>query len=219
MGSSSSTLSTLQRELLGAFFDRTQSFFLTGGAALAEFYLHHRETKDLDLFATPEAQIEDGVRALIAASQAITAIASIMQADGDFRRFAVARDGELTLVDLVIDRAPQAIPEKTLFGRVRVDPPREIAANKLCALLDRSEPRDLVDLKLLLASGLRLEDACNDALVKHASADPATLAWAIAQLHLEPASVIPAGVDLAGLEKFRTDLVDQLACLALPHEP
>ena len=47
---SSNSLTPLQRELLHAFFERTQSFFLTGGGALIEFYLHHRDTKDLDLF-------------------------------------------------------------------------------------------------------------------------------------------------------------------------
>ena len=37
--SSSSRLTPLQRELLEAFFERTRSFLLSGGAALAGFYL------------------------------------------------------------------------------------------------------------------------------------------------------------------------------------
>jgi hypothetical protein len=36
--------------LLFSFFERERGFFLTGGAALAGFYLHHRETTDLDFF-------------------------------------------------------------------------------------------------------------------------------------------------------------------------
>ncbi|HEX8704063.1 MAG TPA: hypothetical protein VF815_34845 [Myxococcaceae bacterium] len=35
-------LSAFQRALLEAFFRRAQSFYLTGGAALAGFYLGHR---------------------------------------------------------------------------------------------------------------------------------------------------------------------------------
>lgn len=48
--SSKSKLTRLQRELLEAFFARERRFFLTGGAALAGFHLHHRVTHDLDLF-------------------------------------------------------------------------------------------------------------------------------------------------------------------------
>ena len=50
MGSSSSgdgRLSALQRELLHAFFQRTEGFFLTGGAVLVEYHLKHRRTDDL----------------------------------------------------------------------------------------------------------------------------------------------------------------------------
>jgi hypothetical protein len=43
-------LSPLQREVLRALFERERGFFLTGGAALVGFYLHHRTTDDLDFF-------------------------------------------------------------------------------------------------------------------------------------------------------------------------
>src|ERR671938_158582 len=43
-------LSNLQSDFLREFFGREHDFYLTGGAALAEFYLGHRETDDLDLF-------------------------------------------------------------------------------------------------------------------------------------------------------------------------
>lgn len=46
----SNDLSALQRALLEAFFSREGEFYLTGGAALVGFHLHHRHTDDLDLF-------------------------------------------------------------------------------------------------------------------------------------------------------------------------
>lgn len=95
------------------------------------------------------------MHALVEAAAAIGATARIMRESGDFKRYAVNRDAEMTLVDLVVDRAPQ-IADKRAFGRVRVDAPNEIAANKVCALLDRFEMRDLVDLRLLLGTGLKL---------------------------------------------------------------
>ncbi len=57
-------LTPLQADFLTRFFtaDIGQCFFLTGGTALAAFYLHHRASVDLDLFtlddlALPEAEL------------------------------------------------------------------------------------------------------------------------------------------------------------------
>ena len=54
-----SKLTRLQHELLDAFFQHEDRFFLTGGAALAGFYLGHRETHDLDLFTLADALDDD----------------------------------------------------------------------------------------------------------------------------------------------------------------
>ena len=53
-----SRLSALQEALLEAFFEDAGGWFLTGRAALAGYYLGHRETQDLDFFAV-EADIRD----------------------------------------------------------------------------------------------------------------------------------------------------------------
>lgn len=216
--SSRSRLSALQTELLGAFFEHTERFFLTGGGALAAFYLRHRETKDLDLFATAEVDIRDGVSALYAAASDLGATVESMRESGDFRRYAVQRGEELTVVDLVIDRTPQVTTEKTRFGRIRVDALHEIAANKLCAVLDRTEARDLMDLKLLLDTGLRLEDVLSDAQRKHASIDAATLAWCLSQIQIEDGMAMPEGTKAADLEAFREALIRHLTGMALPKE-
>ena len=50
-------LSKKQQELLdliGRDKNLCQSFYLTGGTALAEFYLHHRYSEDLDFFSEHE---------------------------------------------------------------------------------------------------------------------------------------------------------------------
>src|SRR5437667_11101737 len=116
---SSNSLTPLQRELLHAFFERTQSFFLTGGGALIEFYLHHRDTEDLDFFATKDADPDEGARALRGAGEAVGAAVSLDRQSHDFRRFIVTRGDEETLVDIVIDRAPQVVWDKPSFGRIR----------------------------------------------------------------------------------------------------
>ena len=59
MDSSRRALSSLQRELLEAFFALDpRGFFLTGGSALAGYYLGHRTSKDLDLFTPPPADLD-----------------------------------------------------------------------------------------------------------------------------------------------------------------
>jgi hypothetical protein len=116
-----------------------------------------------------------------------------------------------------MDRAPQ-IADKRDFGRIRLDAPNEIAANKLCALLDRVEVRDLVDLRLLLETGLKLEDVLADAQRKHAGVDPATLAWALSQFRIAPTAPIPAGLTANEVEAFRRDLIDTFTRMALPEE-
>jgi hypothetical protein len=212
----SSRLSPLQTEILEGFFARPSGFFLTGGAALAGFLLHHRETKDLDLFAPATEDIREATRIILAVASDAGAETRILRESADFRRLAVTRGAEITLVDLVIDRAPQAHAEKITVGSIRLDPPAEIAANKLCTLLDRAEPRDLVDLKLLLESGLSLESVLADAQKKHAGADPAALAFALSQAVVAPPAALPEGVDPRQLDAFRERLVHDLARLALP---
>lgn len=52
-------LTPLQKEVLGILgqMQDISGFYLTGGTALAEFYLGHRQSFDLDLFTTEERLI------------------------------------------------------------------------------------------------------------------------------------------------------------------
>lgn len=95
-----------------------------------------------------------------------------------------------------------------------LDPVREILANKLCALVGRSEIKDLVDLRALLGSGGDLDSGLVDAERKDGSADPATLAWVLADLRIGPEARVPGGVEPASLEAFRIDLVARLRRMA-----
>ena len=48
----SKALTSLKKDFLNAFFDRSQTFFLSGGSALGIFYHQHRLSYDLDFFTT-----------------------------------------------------------------------------------------------------------------------------------------------------------------------
>ncbi|MBI4956656.1 MAG: nucleotidyl transferase AbiEii/AbiGii toxin family protein [Myxococcales bacterium] len=209
-----SRLTALQRDLLAAFFAREQRLFLTGGGALAGFYLGHRTTEDLDLFGPPGLDLREPALALGDAARSLGATVRPRTTYPDFRRVVVARGDDTCIVDLVVDRAPVVDADKRVFGVVRVDTPREIAANKICTLLGRSEIKDLVDLSELLAHGVDLEQAFRDARRKDGGAEPATLAWVLEQITIGPEARLPGGVDARVLTAFRDGLVRRLRALA-----
>jgi hypothetical protein len=217
MGSSSSDngkLTTLQRDLLRSFFQRAEGFFLTGGAVLVEYHLKHRTTDDLDLF-TSEDRLDEGVRVLLAAAEAIDAECQAVRTSPDFRRFLVKRKQESAVVDLVRDRVPQ-LREKVQLGTIVLDHIAEIAANKLCALVGRAEIRDLVDVMLLERAGHRVEDSLVDAHAKDGGVTPATLAWVLSQLTVADNAELPGSVPVEELRGFIDDLQRRLRALAFP---
>jgi nucleotidyltransferase AbiEii toxin of type IV toxin-antitoxin system len=216
MGSSPSRLSPLQSDLLQGFFEREQRFVLTGGGALAGFHLGHRESKDLDFFARPPVELELAERAIEDAARACGATCRSQVRYPEFRRFLVQRGADTTLVDLVIDRAPEVDPVKPKFGIVRVDSLREIAANKICTILSRCEIRDLVDLRAILSTGIDLGQALHDAERKDAGVNPATLAWLLGELHIASDAPLPGGADAELLRRFQADLIRRLRAMAFP---
>lgn len=206
-------LDALQTELLEGFFGLEQGFFLTGGAALVGFHLGHRRTRDLDLF-TLEQNLEAGVAALHAAAEDLGASLEALRTSPTFRRFLIRRGAETTVVDLVLERAPQ-VATKTRYGAIRVDPPEEILANKLCTLLSRAELRDLVDVRALELAGYRVEDALVPAACKDAGLTAAQLAWVLSEVEIGD-DAEPPGVGARELREYLHGLVRRLSRLALP---
>jgi hypothetical protein len=200
---------------LTAFFRHEAGFFLSGGAALAGFHLGHRETGDLDLFATSDI-LERGEMALRAVARDLGASVENIQTAPEFRRRLVKREPESVVVDLVWEQVPQVIPDKPVIGGIRVDPAEEILANKLCALLSRSEIRDLVDVYALEKSGLRVEDALAAAARKDAGLTPAQLSWVLSEITIGPDAQPPGGVSADELRRFLSELVERLSRLAYP---
>lgn len=210
-----SRLGALQRDVLEAFFRRERRFFLTGGAALAGFYLGHRTSLDLDLF-TAENVLAQGVAALGEAARELGAELEPMSTSPEFLRFLVRRGGESVVVDLVRDRTETTGAAKRSFGVVLVDPPEEILANKLCALLSRAELRDLVDVEALEAAGYRMEEALPTAARKDAGLTTGQLAWVLSQIEIGEDARLPGGASVAGLRRYLQDLISRLSRMAYP---
>jgi Domain of unknown function (DUF1814). len=209
-------LSVLQQDFLRAFFQRETRFFLTGGAALVGYHLGHRETHDLDLFTVEDA-MTDGMSAVAEVAREWGAILEALQTSPDFRRVLLRRGTEAIVIDLVREYAVQASPEKPIVNGIAVDPPQEILANKLCALLSRSEIRDLVDVRALEMSGYRMEDALDAAAAKDRGLTPAQLGWVLSQIELGVDLVPPGGVSAEELRSYLDELIARLARQAYPE--
>jgi Nucleotidyl transferase AbiEii toxin, Type IV TA system len=210
-------LDRIQREVLEAFFAREKRFFLTGGAALVGFYLGHRTTHDLDLFTT-EDLMEDGLTALTASAREVGATLEPLRTAPDFRRFLLRRGEEALVVDLVRDSAPQIFQDKPMIGGIRVDPPQEILANKLCTLLSRAEIRDLVDVRALEQKGFPIEDAFPLAMRKDGGLTPGQLAWVLSEVRIGEDASPPGDVSVRELREYLEDLRRRLAKLAFPPQ-
>lgn len=212
-----SRLSNLQQDFLNDFFGREARFFLTGGAALVGFHLGHRETYDLDLFTMEDALDAGAAVAAEIARQWGGSLESI-QTYPDFRRLLLKRNDEAIVIDLVRERVAQIAPDKPIFNGVRVDLPEEILANKLCALLSRSEVRDLVDVRALEMAGYRIEDALPAAASKDTGLTPAQLSWVLSQIELGDDLTPPGGVSVEELRQYLANVIARLTRLAHPSQ-
>jgi Nucleotidyl transferase AbiEii toxin, Type IV TA system len=111
---------------------------------------------------------------------------------------------------------PQLIPDKPVVGGIRVDPPEEILANKLCTLLSRAEIRDIVDLRALERPGYRTEEALPAAVRKDGGLTPAQLAWVLSEIRIGDDAKPPGNVEVGTLRAHIADLVNRLTALAHP---
>jgi hypothetical protein len=211
----------LQLDVLRALADFEPPWTLTGGGALAAVHLGHRTTRDLDLFWHGESRIADRVDLVVEKLRDAGLEVAPVQRTATFCRLSVRRGGEATVLDRVAEPVPAVEPPRRAGladFTLLVDTPHEILVNKLNALLSRSELRDLIDVRALLAAGGDLDRALTDAATKDGGFSAMTLAWSLRDLRIEAlakrADLDPA--ELPALCAFRDQLVAHLAADARP---
>lgn len=207
----------LKRDFLRAWFAQEGRFFLTGGSALALFYLDHRRSYDLDLFTTEEVNGLEIRNTVLRVAGQIGAKCQSVRTAPDFHRFRISRGDDREIVDVVVDRAPQIDPQKADIGGIRVDTVREMIANKLTTLLGRAELKDVVDLYFLEQAGHDILAAVPDAKSKDGGWEPAVAAMLLDGLRVDqlPPWMI-RDLSIADLQRFLTRLRLAMANLALP---
>jgi predicted nucleotidyltransferase component of viral defense system len=166
-----------------------ETFFLTGGTALAVWYLHHRLSNDLDLFSRDEAPLHD-IDVWVSSRWRGDAVK--LRETAAFLSYVIMG----TKVDIVIDhRALGGDRPYWTFetgDMLSIDSVRNISSNKLATVVSRTEPKDFVDLFLLARdrNALQMNELFADARLKDATFDdPPTAAF---QLE-ENASVVFGG--------------------------
>ena len=139
-------LTPLQRTVLDAVFAEevfAQSFYLTGGTALAAFHLFHRYSDDLDLF-TNDRSLELVWPTLQGRLPALG-----LTVESRTPQFIRLRHPEGLRVDVVHD-VPFRVGIPVRQGAWLIDSLDNITLNKVAAIQGRLDVKDYVDLYLLL---------------------------------------------------------------------
>lgn len=126
------------------------AFYLTGGTALAEFYLRHRYSEDLDFFA----ETEFDPQAVFVFWKKTQKLAGIKKIDfqQSFNRnlfFLHLKDGDVVKTEFTFFPFPRIEKKKTV-GCLAIDSLLDIAVNKLFTIYQKPRARDFIDLYLIL---------------------------------------------------------------------
>lgn len=145
-------LTPIQKKVLNLFSKSPlkNKFYWTGGTALAFLYLHHRQSKDLDFFSDKPFtynQIIDFIKSL-KKRLSLTKIETKKIFD---RWEFFLHDKEELRIEFVFYNYPKVKPRKKWQG-IFVDSLEDITTNKIMALFDRNDPKDLVDLYFILTA-------------------------------------------------------------------
>ncbi|MDP3792480.1 MAG: nucleotidyl transferase AbiEii/AbiGii toxin family protein [bacterium] len=140
-----------QKKTIDFVFSKIElsDFYLTGGTALAGYYLYHRISDDLDFFSFGDFDlmyihgIAEELRKVIGAEK--VRFSKLY----DRNQFFYFVDKEELKIEFT--KYPFKQLEKAgVFDNARIDSEFDIAVNKLITITDRFDPKDFVDLFFLL---------------------------------------------------------------------
>jgi len=147
-------LSPLQKEVLSEFPKVSESdlFYLTGGTALANFYLQHRKSHDLDFFTDKEGiilpfsfRLEESLRNKGINVERLRGLHSFVE-------LSLKKEQETTVIHIA-QEAPfhfEAPKESSEYPGLKIDSLIDIASTKLLALFQRATLRDFIDVYFLI---------------------------------------------------------------------
>lgn len=149
-----SILTLHQREVLEILSKEnyfTRRYYLAGGTALAEFYLKHRLSEDLDLF-TEKAEVDFPIVARFFEQN--SKHLRIVKTDtrnvfGLYNFFLHFSDGEVLKVDFNYYPFPR-IEKGRRFGGLEIESMYDIAVDKIHTIVLKPRARDYIDLYFIV---------------------------------------------------------------------
>lgn len=122
-------------------------FYLTGGTALANYYLFHRLSEDLDFFTSQDIEMIFLHHFAERLKEALRAEQLRFEKLYDRNQFFFSFAGSNKELKVEFTKYPSGQIEPPLHkDNINIDSLRDIAANKLFTILDRFEPKDFIDL-------------------------------------------------------------------------
>lgn len=210
-------LSRFQHQAL-AIFKKTklaQAFYLAGGTALAEFYLQHRKSEDLDFFTEQELNLED-LKRFAGKIQSVVPLDKLEFQHGlGLYSFFFYPKAEVVQYKIDFGQYPFATikPLKKISGLL-VEDLYDIAVDKIHTISVRPRSRDFVDLYLILQ---KHEDWSFKELAKKAfekfelRVDPLQLGANLLLVdRLEDMPIMLKSIDLKTMRRFFLDEAKKL---------
>ena len=129
-----------------------RKFYLTGGTALAGFYLHHRYSEDLDFFSEDEFDISQINVALKKLREKLGISKIDFQQSYNRNLFFLHFGSKVVKTEFTYFPFPRLERGKKEYG-IQIDSLIDIAANKLFSVYQRTQARDYIDLYVILRKG------------------------------------------------------------------
>jgi len=127
----------------------SDNFYLSGGTALAEFYLNHRLSEDLDFFSEKEFNPE-AISTIFKKIQKDAKIKSVKY-EQSFNRnlFFLELENDFIKTEFTYFPFPR-IEVGGNIGNLKIDSLLDIAVNKVFTIHQKPRSRDFIDLYLIL---------------------------------------------------------------------
>ena len=144
-GVSYKELYRLQDKVLKIVFKTEKEFYLTGGTCLSRFYFEKRYSDDLDFFADNSSRFNFAVKNIIYELKSEFLV--IKEIDSkDFIRLKVDNILQLDFVNEKVPRVKDVVITNENFIIDNLD---NILSNKLTAVINRDNPKDVFDIYLI----------------------------------------------------------------------
>lgn len=132
----------LQDRVLDLIFSLNNEFYLTGGTALHRFYYNLRYSDDLDFFSSADPLFGENIREILSCMDDKSIEYTREVQTKDFQRVFVQNR---LRIDFINDRVHREGKSAVIRG-MRIDNITNMLTNKITAIMDRDEEKDIFDL-------------------------------------------------------------------------